>query len=172
MLWLDLCSGPNSMLVDTSHALPFASRAGPIVSGALWAAVYGTCGLPIIEARAHGRHVIVPMGHNGKFRDSRTKLSGVIAACSDGVVLLEHPNPTVSLPQRFRNAMLMLMDFKAERSVCAWGDDAEIVSRTVSIQEMSLHAIVQNLKRPPFLYQDSYASPTRIPDLEDQPPCC
>jgi len=54
------------------------------------------------------------------------------------------------------------MDFKAERSVCAWGDDGEIVSRTIAMQEMALRAIVENLKRPPFVFQDSYASPARV----------
>ena len=42
VLWLDLHSGPTSTLIDTSHALPFASRAGRISSGALWFAMYGT----------------------------------------------------------------------------------------------------------------------------------
>jgi len=167
VLWLDLRSGPVSMLVDTSHALPFASRHGCISSGALWSAVYGTCGLPIVEGPSYGRHVIVPMGHNGKFRGRLTKLSGIIAACGDGAVLLEHPRPAVPLPLRFRNALLTLMDFRAERSVCAWGDDAELVCRTVNAQEISLRAIVQNLRQPPFVYQDSYASPTRIAGLEE-----
>ena len=161
VLWLDLRSGPGSMLVDTNHALPFASRAGRVSSGALWSAAYGTRGMSIVEGPSHGRHVIVPMGHDGKFCGKPTKLSGIIAACNDGFVLLEHPSPAVALPLAFRNALLMHMDFRAERSVCAWGDGSEVVSRTVATQAMLLHAIVTNLRQPPFVYQDSYTSPTR-----------
>jgi hypothetical protein len=167
VLWLDLRSGPTSMLINTSHALPFLSQAGRISTGALWAAMYGTRGLPLVEGRSHGRHVIVPMGHDGKFRGNPTKLSGVIAACCDGVVLLEHPNPIAALPPQFRNTLLMHMGFRAERSVCAWSNASEIVSRTLAIQEMSLRAIVENLKRSPFVYQDSYASPTRSSGREE-----
>ena len=94
------------------------------------------------------------MKHNGKLRGTTTKLSGVIAASSDGIVLLEHPNPTFMLPQHFRNSLLMHMDFRSERSVCAWGNDSETISRTLAIQEMSLRAIVQDLKRPPLVYRD------------------
>lgn len=166
VLWLDLISGQISM-IGTNDALPFSSRGGRISSGVLWSAMYGTCGLPIVEGPSPSRHVIVPMGHNGKFRGKPTKLSGIIAACGDGVVLLEHPRPAVPIPLRLRNALLTLKDFRAERSVCAWGDDAELVCRTVNAQEISLRAIVQNLRQPPFVYQDSYASPTRITGLEE-----
>lgn len=168
VLWLDLCSSPLGMLIDTGHALPFMSRMGRISSGALWYAAYGRRGLPIIEGRAHAHHVVVPMGHDGKFVGRSTKISGLIASCIDGFVLLENPSPIVGLPPAFRNALLTHMAFKSEQSVCAWGDDAEIVPRTLAAQELALQAIDQTLKQHPFLYQGSYGSPTLIPWLEAQ----
>ena len=93
VLWLDLCSSPLGMLIDTGHALPFMSRMGRISSGALWYAAYGRRGLPIIEGRAHAHHVVVPMGHDGKFVGRSTKISGLIASCIDGFVLLRESEP-------------------------------------------------------------------------------
>ena len=121
VLWLDLQDTTVwGVSLPEQQLSPIFSqfRSEGVDSGALWFALYGRKGDPMIEMRGCDYHQIA-MLHDGRFTLS-SKISGVVYSLPRTTVLMEHPAPARPLPPKFRASMLNLPFFALERSVCEW----------------------------------------------------
>jgi hypothetical protein len=121
VLWLDLQDTTVwGVSLPEQQLSPIFSqfRSEGVDSGALWFALYGRKGDPMIEMRGCDYHQIA-MLHDGRFTLS-LKISAVVYSLPRTTVLMEHPAPARPLPPKFRASMLNLPFFALERSVCEW----------------------------------------------------
>lgn len=123
VLWFDLQDDYSwNLALGPRDAQPLSSWQGAMISGALWYALYGWKGAPIMEEREHSwdfRQVPTPMGHDGRF-NRQTKVSAVIAAFPKALAFMEHPSPAMPLTNDFRSAVIRLPWAKAELSLYNW----------------------------------------------------
>jgi hypothetical protein len=133
LLWIDFrnFSGwPEAISLE--QCTPLMSGHHGLTSGALWYAFYGWKGAPIFEEDFSLREPVVPMGHDGRFQlqgKKKSKLSGVILALSEGLVLFENPSADRPLPGRARRFAERLPWFKLGHSICNWSSgDAGVLA--------------------------------------------
>ena len=103
VLWLDLQDTTVwGVSIPEQQLSPLYSefRSEGVCSGALWFALYGRKGDPMIEMRGCDYRQIA-MLHDGRFA-----LSAVVYSLPHGTVLMEHPAAARPLPPRFRASML------------------------------------------------------------------
>jgi hypothetical protein len=120
VLWLDL-QDPTVWgvpIFDEQLAPLWTEQAGKVGSGALWFALYGRKGDPMIEMRSCDYREIA-MLHDGRF-EKTSQLSAVVFSLPSLTVLMEHPAPTFPLPPALRASLLRLPFFGLDRSVCEW----------------------------------------------------
>jgi hypothetical protein len=121
VLWLDLQDpvvwGPS---IAEQQLVPIYSefRDGEVGTGALWFALYGRKGDPMIEMQGCDYRQIA-MLHDGRFALS-SKISAVVYSLPKATVLMEHPAPARPLPPHFRASMLKVPFFRLELSLCEW----------------------------------------------------
>jgi hypothetical protein len=121
VLWLDLQDPVVwGAAIAEQQLSPIYSefRSEGVESGALWFALYGRKGDPMIEMRGCDYRQIA-MLHDGRFALS-AKISAVIYSLPRTTVLMEHPAPARPLPPNFRASLLNLPFFALETSVCEW----------------------------------------------------
>jgi hypothetical protein len=121
LLWLDLQDPtvwPLPISDEQLAPLYTESRDGAVGSGALWFALYGRKGDPMMEMEGCDYHEIA-MLHGGRFEQTKN-LSGVVYALPRRTVLMEHPSPDRPIPPNFRASLLKLPFFALDRSICEW----------------------------------------------------
>lgn len=120
VLWLDL-QDPTVWglpISDKQLAPLWTSHDGHVESGALWYALYGRKGDPMMEMRGCDYREIA-MLHDGRF-ETTNRLSAVVYSLPSLTVVMEHPSPALSIPTALRSSMLRLPFFGLDRSVCEW----------------------------------------------------
>ena len=127
ILWLDfqdLYSG--DMALTTEQFQPLSSWNENITSGALWYALYGWKGAPILE-HLHYSHLlgfpsqITRMAHDGRFLTSK-RLSAVIVSLSRATILAESPRDEKQLPREIRIRHLGLPWAGLQHTIAEWTD--------------------------------------------------
>jgi hypothetical protein len=121
VLWLDLQDpvvwGPS--IAEQQFAPIYSEpKDGQVGTGALWFALYGRKGDPMVEMQGSDYRQ-VSMLHDGRFALS-AKISAVVYSLPRATILMEHPDPAISLPPHFRASLLKLPFFGLDRSVCEW----------------------------------------------------
>ena len=129
--------GARLLFGTSEQAAPIISGHQGLTSGALWYAMYGWKGAPVLE-ESSARHVQMP--HDGRFRltgSQKSKLSAVLLVLPCTVVLFENPWPIHRLPDKVRLAMCRYPWFDLIHSVGDWriGD----VERKVKLQKGMIH---------------------------------
>jgi len=121
LLWLDyqdpLVWGPSIAEQQFAPIYSEFSNEG-VGTGALWFALYGRKGDPMVEMNGCDYRQI-SMLHDGRFERS-SRISAVIYSLPRATVLMEHPNPAMPLPAQFRAALLRVPSFRIELSLCEW----------------------------------------------------
>lgn len=144
VLWLDL-QDPTvwGLPISSEQLAPLytENNGGNVGTGALWFALYGCKNDPMIEMQ-HGDYQIVSMLHHGKFAQSE-QVSAVIYSMPHATVLMEHPNPTLRIPAKFRASLLKLPFFKLDRSVCEW--EADIIASCIEVEKKVVAATAKAL---------------------------
>jgi hypothetical protein len=121
VLWLDLQDpivwGPS---IAEQQLAPIYSepKYGQVGTGALWFALYGRKGDPMIEMQGCDYRQ-VSMLHDGRFTLS-AKISAVVYSLPRATILMEHPSPAMPLPPHFRASLLKTPFFRLELSQCEW----------------------------------------------------
>lgn len=121
VLWLDLQDPTvwgTSIAEQQLAPIYTESKDGEVGTGALWYALYGRKGDPMIEMQSCDYRQ-VSMLHNGRFTLS-AKISAVVYSLPCATVLMEHPAPAMPLPPHFRASMLKAPFFRLELSLCEW----------------------------------------------------
>ena len=128
LLWLDF-QDPTvwgfSLSEEQLAPLYTESKDGRVGAGALWFALYGRKGDPMIEGDGF-IYRVVKMLHHGRFfqrmraHGKRTRLSAVVYSMPSATVLMENPSAARRLPPRFRAELLKLPFFCLDRSICEW----------------------------------------------------
>jgi hypothetical protein len=121
VLWLDL-QDPlvwgGSLSEEQFAPIYTESKDGAVGTGALWFALYGRKGDPMIEMFGLEYHQTA-MLHDGRFALS-AKISAVVFSLSRATVLMEHPSAAMPLPARFRGSLLKAPFFRLDLSLCEW----------------------------------------------------
>ena len=126
ILWLDFQDLYNSDMALTAEQFePLISWNEHITSGALWYALYGWKGAPILE-QCHYSHLDLPsqikgMAHNGRFLTSK-KLSAVIVSLPKATILAESPRKAKQLPVDLRLRYLGLPWAGIQHTIAEWTD--------------------------------------------------
>ena len=128
VLWLDL-QDPTvwglSIAEQQLAPLYTESKEGEVGTGALWFALYGREGDPMIETECFSYRVR-NMLHHGRFFQTMkatgkpTRISAVVYSMPRATVLMENPSPALPLPLRFRASLLKAPFFLLDRSLCEW----------------------------------------------------
>lgn len=129
VLWLDLQDptvwGGLSIAEQQLAPLYTESKDGEVGTGALWFALYGRKGDPMIESECFSYRVR-SMLHDGRFFQTTkatgkpTRISAVVYSMPRATVLMENPVPIHPLPAGFRAALLKTPFFLLDRSICEW----------------------------------------------------
>jgi hypothetical protein len=107
VLWLDLQDPTvwgTSIAEEQLAPLYSESKGGEVSSGALWFALYGRKGDPMIIMNGLD-YKVQPMLHDGRFC-RETLVSAVIYALPRAIILMEHPATARPIPAKFRAALL------------------------------------------------------------------
>jgi hypothetical protein len=93
-------------------------RGEGVGTGALWFALYGRKGDPMIEMRSLD-YSQTEMLHEGRFALS-PRVSAVVYSLPRATVLMETPSPILPLTALFRASLLEAPFFRLELSLCEW----------------------------------------------------
>jgi hypothetical protein len=131
VLWLDL-QDPlvwgASIAEQQLAPLYTESKDGAVGTGALWFALYGRKGDPMIETEGF-TYRVRNMLHDGRFcqimkaHGGPTRVSAVVYSMPRATVLMENPlenSSTLPLPPHFRAGLLKTPFFCLDRSICEW----------------------------------------------------
>lgn len=129
VLWLDLQDptvwGGLSIAEQQLAPLYTETKDGEVGTGALWFALYGRKGDPMIETECFSYRVR-NMLHDGRFFQTTkttgkpTRISAVVYSMPRATVLMENPSAALPLPPRFRASLLRAPFFLLDRSLCEW----------------------------------------------------
>jgi hypothetical protein len=156
ILWLDfqdLHTGDMALTAQQFH--PLISWNENITSGALWYALYGWKGAPILE-QCHYSHLKLPsqikkMAHDGRFLTSK-KLSAVVVSLPKATILAESPRKERQLPRNMRMRYMGLPWAGIQHAIAEW-------THGLVVQTLKTHAaLVSGIlgRVPPISY------PTRL----------
>lgn len=143
VLWLDL-QDPTVWglpISDEQLAPLWTGHEGHVESGALWYALYGREGDPMMEMRGCDYREIA-MLHDGRF-EKTNRLSAVVYSLPSLTVLMEHPSPTLPLPPALRVSLLKVPFLGLDRSVCEW--KAGLVRSYLDLQRETVAAAAKAL---------------------------
>lgn len=128
LLWLDF-QDPTvwglSLAEEQLAPLYTESKDGEVGTGALWFALYGRKGDPMIETECFAYRVR-NMLHDGRFfqiikaHSGPTRVSAVVYSMPRATVLMENPSAALPLPPNFRVELLKTPFFCLDRSICEW----------------------------------------------------
>jgi hypothetical protein len=134
LLWIDFRTfGAWPGIISLDQCQPLISGHNGLCSGALWYAFFGWEKAPIFEEYFDFNERTYRMGHAGRFRldgKSKSKLSGVILALTDGCVMFENPWANNPLQDRTRRHIERLPWFNLGHSIIEYskGDAANCVA--------------------------------------------
>jgi hypothetical protein len=121
----------------------YSDHDGQVGSGALWHALYGAKGDPLIDMRGADYHV-TGMLHHGKFLQS-DGVSAVIYSLHNSTVMFEHPSPARPLSPNLRASLLKLRWFNLDRSYLNWSNRG--VAKRVAIDKATVRDAAAALLR-------------------------
>ncbi len=146
VLWLDL-QDPTvwGLPISEEQLAPLYTEVkdGEVGSGALWFALYGRKGEPMIESVGCD-YRIRQMLHDGRFFQTMkshggpTLVSAVVYSLPEATVLMEHPDASQPLPPNFRASLLKAPFFCLDRSLCEWSTG--IVSARIDAEKKAVDA--------------------------------
>ena len=128
VLWLDMQDPAVwGLPLAQEQLLPIYSLGtdGHVGAGILWHALYGRKGEPYISMQGFDFKAI-PMLHEGRFYQTMkahggpTRISAIVISLPETVALMEHPEPIMRLPSKFRQALTRITAFRLEYSHCDW----------------------------------------------------
>ena len=145
VLWMDL-SDPdwNAAVADTLPFEVFNKGLNLANTRGFWHAFYGRKGVtPFMERHAIGfdfggsrRDLQL---FDGRFRHEEQRCWSVaVLRCTDGVVIFEHPNPSVPLPLTVLRELTDIAGYAPYASIHRFDDDAAAVSRRLEHVEKML----------------------------------
>lgn len=150
VLWLDLQDMTIfglSVSEEQFEPLYTEPTDGEVGSGGFWFGLYGRKGDDRIEMRGRD-YSTTPMLHDGRFyqlvQGHPTRVSAVVFSLPEATVLMEHPEPVLPLPPRFRASMLRTPHFRLDLSLCDW--EPNLVKDTVGNQLRTVRAAAQALQ--------------------------
>jgi hypothetical protein len=139
----------NTALAEEQLApLYTETKDGEVGSGALWFALYGRKGDPMIETECFTYH-IRNMLHDGRVfqtiqaHGGPTRVSAVIYSLPRATVLMENPSATRPLPPYFRAELLKTPFFCLDRSICEW--KLGLVKSRIEVERESIKATADAL---------------------------
>jgi hypothetical protein len=147
VLWLDLQDptvwGGLSIAEQQLAPLYTESKDGEVGTGALWFALYGRKGDPMIKTECF-TYRVSNMLHDGRFFQTMkatgkpTRISAVVYSMPRATVLMENPSPAHPLPPRFRASLLKAPFFLLDRSLCEWKPG--LVKARVALEHEAIEA--------------------------------
>jgi hypothetical protein len=152
VLWLDL-QDPTvwNLPISEEQLAPLYTEVkfGLVRSGALWFALYGRKGEPMIES-ASLDYRFPQMLHDGRFfqimksHGALTRISAVVYSLPEATVLMENPEPSRPLPPNFRASVLKAPFFKLDRSICEWSTG--VVSARMNAEKNAIASAAKALE--------------------------
>jgi hypothetical protein len=144
VLWLDL-QDPTvwGLSISEEQLAPLytESKDGEVGTGALWFALYGRKGDPMIEMEGFDYRVRT-MLHNGRFLQT-TRVSAVIYSMPCATVLMENPEAAMPIPPKFRASLLKTPFFRLDLSMCEW--ESGLVRSRVDVECRAVAAAAKAL---------------------------
>ena len=146
ILWIDLQDDNTFATMSNERIVyPLTSWNERVTSGALWYALYGWKGAPILESFPDfSSRRPAGMKHDGRYRRC-TLLSAVIASFPKSTVLLEHPSPKICIPNEFRRRAVSLPWFSIQTSLSNWREN--LVAGLVKEQREMILAVSETLSQ-------------------------
>lgn len=137
-------------LAEQQLAPLYTDSDGEVGTGALWFALYGRKGDPMIETECF-TYRIRNMLHDGRFSQTikahggPTRVSAVIHSMPRATVLMENPSATRPLPPHSRAELLKTPVFCLDRSICEWKPG--LVKSRIEVERQSIQATADALAK-------------------------
>jgi hypothetical protein len=132
ILWFDLADPSWTFNVNDAHPVKVFPKGTNLASTpGIWHSFYGVAGkTPVFERSAVALEFgeehpqWQPQHFNGRFRSAEGRCwSAAVLRCINGLVVFEHPDPTIRLPLPILRQLAALPGYSVEASLHRYGDD-------------------------------------------------